>query len=262
MTFTDKLIYIFLNWISYFLVIAFNVIANTEKIGGYSTGEVSDLYDNLFVPASYAFSIWGLIYITLGVYLVHLTRSINDSSGMISYQLLMISPYFWFSCLMNVAWLYSWHHLCIGGSVLVIILLLLSLIKISKELRFMGVPKPLPMWHTMAFRIYLGWISVATIANVSAFLVSINWGEWGIPSLYWLFLILTIIFLLNIVVIHNVQDYLFSGVAIWALIAIASRHSSIQDTPVSLEYFIYLIVFSIFAYMGYNYYRGKRYHPA
>jgi len=51
------------NGLGFLAVIAANAAANALPINGYNTGQLSDFYPNYFVPAGYAFSIWGVIYL-------------------------------------------------------------------------------------------------------------------------------------------------------------------------------------------------------
>jgi len=116
--------------------IAINALANLLPINGLNTGEISDRYPVLFTPASYVFSIWGIIYIALiGFSIFQLqAKQMNNpllKATRIPYFLLKATriPYL-LSCLFNSLWIFAWHNLQMAIAWLLIAGVFLSLARI------------------------------------------------------------------------------------------------------------------------------------
>lgn len=192
-----------------------NYLANALPLNNKTTGELSDSYPNLFVPAGITFSIWGIIYLLLAAYCV------VQFTGRDQEIIQKIGWLFAITCVLNSLWIIAWHYIKLPASLLLMTGLLISLIYINitiKELPY-GLIKA-------AFGVYLGWISIATIANVTALLVYYNWNGWGISSQVW-----TIIMILSGAVISSLTLYRlnnpFIGLAVaWAFIGIILKQQS------------------------------------
>jgi hypothetical protein len=207
-------------------VIVVNGLANTLPLNGQRTGEISDRFDVYFVPAGYVFSIWGLIYVGLLAYSIYQALPSQRENP----RLRRTGWLYILSCAANVAWLFLWHYEVFAFSLLAMGLLLLSLIAIYLLLDTgrSRVPAAETWLVRVPFSIYLGWITVATIANVTSLLDYLNWGGWGISPEAW-----TIIMLLAGAIIASAVsitrgDVAYIAVIIWAFIGIAVKHS---DTP-------------------------------
>lgn len=163
-------------------MIAVNVLANALPLNGLTTGEISDSYPIRFVPAGYVFSIWGLIYLALIAFTVTQAASAKAET-----VLGPVRPWFVLSCLANGAWIFAWHYLQLGLSVLLMLTLLSTLIAIYRRLHQVPpAPGPLIRWTVVApFSLYLGWICVATIANISALLVKLGWNGAPLSGATW-----------------------------------------------------------------------------
>lgn len=151
-----------------------NYLANSLPINGKTTGQLSDSYPNLFVPAGITFSIWGIIYLLLAAYCIaqFLPASKDMGKG--------ISGLFILSCVLNGAWIVAWHYQKLPVSLLIMLGLLVCLTLINLHI------KDLPRGLLKAtFGIYLGWICIATIANFTALLVDVGWGGFGISQQAW-----------------------------------------------------------------------------
>ena len=178
------------------LTIAVNGLAGTTVLNGQTTGEVSDKIPAFFTPAGYVFSIWGLIYLGLIVYAIYQALPAQRENP----RLRSIGYLFVLSCLTNAAWLVFWQYEVLLVTILLMLVLLGSLIAIYLRLdvnrsRVAAGER----WAVhVPFSIYLGWITVATIANVSAFLYRSGWstGGLGISGEAW-----TVIMLATAVVI-------------------------------------------------------------
>jgi hypothetical protein len=202
-------------------VIVVNSLANIVPFNGQTTGEVSDNLSNYFVPAGYVFSIWGLIYLGLVVYAIFQGRStqINNS------RLKAVSGWFLLSSVANIVWLLFWHYNQFILTVPVMLVLLASLIKIYLILR-RGNPQISrgEFWAVrVPFSIYLGWITVATIANISATLVSLNWNDLGIAPTTWFLVVLIAAILITALMAYFRRDIAYLLVPVWAFVGIALR---------------------------------------
>lgn len=212
---------IIINWILFILVIATNALANILPINGYNTGQISGFYPNYFVPAGFTFSIWGIIYLLLLNYSISFTYFTikKNSFPEINKYLDTITPYYWITCLLNASWILAWHYLQVGLSVLIMLAFLYCLIKIFLVMQKQTISiKPLYLFLIKTpFSVYLGWISVATIANITALLVSLQWNGFGIDPIYWTLTMMFIAIVLGIYFVIQYKNIAYSLVIIWAL---------------------------------------------
>ena len=201
--------------------IVMNALANIVPFFGRGTGEVSGLYPTLVTPAGYVFAIWGLIYLGLLAY------SVGQFSGHLAEDPLpdhLAWPLI-ISSIANVVWLLLWHSLAIYWSVPLMLVLLLSLITAYLIARTGRAPKPtaLERWTVRApLGLYLGWISVATIANISSALVAANWSGWFLSPDVWGLIVLVVGTVLAFGALARHGDCVFAGVFVWAYIGIAA----------------------------------------
>jgi hypothetical protein len=223
--------------------IIFNGMANALPLGGQTTGEISAQFQVYFVPAGYVFSIWGLIYLGLvffAVYQALPSQRDNPRLGRIGYL-------FVFSCLANIAWLFLWHYQLFVLSLLAMVTLLLLLIFIYLRLEIgrAAVPAGEKWLVRLPFSIYLGWISVATIANASSVLDYIEWGGWGISPEIWTVIMLLVGVGLAAVMLFKRGDIAFALVFIWAFVGIAIRNREIPVVAVAAWTAAGLVVFIV-----------------
>ncbi len=210
-------------------VIVVNYLANALPLNDRNTGEISDAYQNLFAPAGLTFSIWGLIYLLLFVYIVYQfgffdRKNSAKRNGLID----KIHIYFTINLIANIAWIFAWHYDYIFASVFIMLVLLFTLIKIAdinREETFSGLEK---LYIRLPFSVYFGWITVATIANVTVFLVSISWTGFGIAEYVWTSIILLVGALIGIMRMLKDKDIAYGLVFVWAYVGILIKHISDQ----------------------------------
>lgn len=174
-------------------MITANTLAVTLPLNGQTTGALSALYPNYFVPAGFTFSIWGLIYLVLLGHLVfiswHSFRGQTTANADVGRLIARIRPLFLVSCALNVAWIFCWHYLQISLSVVVMVMLLACLvaifIRISQSETTLSLNYIQHVTLETPFILYLAWICVATIANTTALLVSKGWQGGAISPQYW-----------------------------------------------------------------------------
>ncbi len=209
--------------IAYIVMVTVNFLANGLPINNRSTGAISDAYPNLFAPAGVTFSIWGLIYLLLAGYVVYQFIKKDQKSKELFNK---INPFFIASSLANISWIFAWHYDFIGLSVVIMTILLILLIKIADIIRrqqFTPLEKLL-VWAP--FSIYFGWITVATIANITVFLVSIGWNRFGIKDFIWTSIILFVGALIGILRMRHDKNIAYGLVLVWAYLGILLKHLS------------------------------------
>jgi len=239
-----------INIFGFLVVLLVNGLANALPLGGNSTGEISDLYPNLFTPAGLTFSIWGVIYLALAVFIVYQGRDLFSKKKIKMPYLQAIGGYFLLSCLANAGWLFAWHYRQALLSLAVMLFLLFSLIMIYLKLDIGKKPvdSATRYFVHLPFSLYLGWITVATIANISAVLVHYQWGGWGLSEVFWTIVVIlagTVIALINI---FKRGDIPYSAVILWAYLGIIIKRYSVSDQPImSIVYVTGLAMFLIVA---------------
>ena len=208
------------NIVAFVLVVIVNGIAGgTTIIGGRNTADVSNAYSTLITPAGYTFAIWGAIYILLGVFVIY--QALPRSRSQVFHQ--KVGWLFVLSSLFNILWIFAWQNEYLAWSVLLIFLLLASLILIYLRLDIgrSKVGRDERLAVHLPFSVYLGWITIASIADVAATLVSVNWDGFGISPETWAILIILIAVLIASLVAYIRKDIAYELVVIWAFLGIA-----------------------------------------
>ncbi len=211
--------------ITYVSMVVVNFLANALPINDRSTGAISDAYPNLFAPAGLTFAIWGVIYLLLAGYVIY--QFINKNKK-IEKLLQAINPLFIATSLANILWIFAWHYDFIGISVLIMSVLLILLIKIADILRKVQFTSLEKVFILTPFNVYFGWITVATIANITVFLVSIGWNGFGIADFVWTSIILLIGALIGILRMKKDKHIAYGLVLIWAYLGILLKHTSLS----------------------------------
>ena len=216
------------NIVAFVLTVIVNSLAgSTTLLGGVNTAEISDSNPTLITPAGYVFSIWGIIYFLLGAFVIFQAlpsqreKEYNKQIGWL----------FVLSSIINIAWLFLWQYELLSLSLILMFMLLATLILIYTRL---GIGKSKATFqekiavHT-PFSVYLGWITIASIANVSVTLVSLNWDGFGINPETWATLIIIVALVITLLVLATRRDIAYGLVIIWALIGIAVKQSGTQN---------------------------------
>jgi benzodiazapine receptor len=213
--------------------IVVNGLANTLALGGRTTGEISDLYPTLITPAGYVFSIWGLIYALLVIFIVFQALPSQREKPFLR----EIGFLFVLSSVLNMLWLFLWHYGQIALSVAPMFGLLAMLIAIYLRLRIgkSDVSLKEKLCVHLPFSVYLGWITVASIVNVAAALVSVSWDGLGIGEVTWGILVIVIAMIITLAVTATRRDIAYSLVIVWALVGIIVKQSPYQNIVVAAE---------------------------
>ncbi|MFY9901673.1 MAG: tryptophan-rich sensory protein [Trichococcus sp.] len=215
--------------VTYLIMIAVNAMANILPINGIDTGAVSDSYPNLFAPAGLTFSIWGVIYLLLLGYTLYQFGIFQGDKSKVKTELLRkVGIVFSASSVVNAAWIFSWHYRMIGLSVILMLVILLSLIYINQLILKGKLDQKEKLFIRLPFSVYFGWITVATIANITTLLVDIGWNGFGISESIWTILIIIIGLAIGAVTMIRNHDIAYGLVIIWAYAGILIKHMS-QD---------------------------------
>jgi len=231
----------------YVFMMVMNTLANTMPINGITTGDVSYKYPNLFQPTGLTFSIWGIIYLLLFAYVVFQFTTIGKPMSVeLRALFLKVNVLFAISSLFNALWLLAWHYDKIVLSTVIMILLLITLALISK------MTPALSLLTRTAFSVYFGWITIATIANVTIMLVKL-----GVPSFSQSSVLLTVGILVVGLILASLWIYLEKDIAyglviLWAYLGIVLRHLSVSELNrgYPLIYVTALVVMGILTFVS------------
>lgn len=236
---------------SYLGMIVVNFLAVALPIAGKTTGELSDAYPNLFTPAGITFSIWGLIYLLLGVYVVYyLIKKDEVNKGVFD----KVAKLFILSSVANMAWIFAWHYEVVSLSVLIMLVMLVSLIMIAGIINKEKLSTKEEFCLRLPFSVYFGWITVATIANITAFLVRLSWNGFGLAESIWTIIILLVGAAIGILRAVKDKNVYYILVFVWAYYGIYTKHISeagfsrqypsvINTTLVAIALFLSSIIF-------------------
>lgn len=225
-----------LNLAGVIATITVNALAVILPINGKTTKFLSDSLPNLFVPAGLTFSVWGIIYLLLIAYGLYqmaaaLRKETPDFIRKIGWLFILASAE-------NCAWIIAWHYQNVLLSLLIMIALFVTLLVIYLRLRIPRIPiSKRERWFVqLPFSVYTGWITVATIANVTAWLVKINWNGFGITPVFWTILVIGVATAITVYMVIYKKDIAYSLVILWAFLGIAlKRLDAPQDFKADLS---------------------------
>lgn len=208
----------------YIAMVIVNAMANILPINGYNTGEISNMYPNLFVPAGFTFGIWGIIYFLLLIYVSYSTQVLwkQNMQTPAFTAVNQIAPLFLLSCTLNAIWIVNWHYLYIFFTLFIMLFLLVTLININSHFEKFKNELSVTQKFILVtpFTVYLAWICVATIANTTALLVSIKWNAFHLAPWIWSCIMIVIACLLAAIYTIKRSAVTFALVIAWALFGI------------------------------------------
>ncbi|MCJ7665531.1 MAG: hypothetical protein MUO59_02195 [Actinobacteria bacterium] len=239
-----------LNLIGFLATVAVNAMAVLLPINNKSTEELSDQYPNLFVPSGLTFSIWGIIYILLGIYIIYNLvvsfKKNTDQQGFIE----KIGILFFLSSILNIGWILAWHYEMVLISLVIMVALFAVLLVIYLRL---GIGKSETrlaekgLVH-IAFSIYIGWITIATIANVTALLVDIGWNGLGFSEQFWAVLVIVVGIIIAVSVLFSRNDIFYCLVVDWAFLGILIKRmgdKTVDARPIIITIIVGLAVITL-----------------
>jgi hypothetical protein len=216
--------------LSVLVTIIINGLANALPINGLSTGEISDRFNVYFVPAGYVFSIWGLIYVGLIAYAIFQALPAQRENP----RLRAVGWWVVLGGLANSAWIFLWHYEQFPLTLIAMLTLLATLIITYLRL---GINRSKvsagEKWAAhLPFSIYLGWITVATVANITDVLDFIQWDRFGIAPEIWMIIMLAAVLAIATLMNFTRRDIGYTAVILWALIGIAVKHAAVTVVAV------------------------------
>ncbi len=215
------------NLLAFIATVIMNTLAITLPINGKTTGALSDMYPNLFVPAGLTFSIWSIIYLLLLVFVVWQVIGAfrkSESAEIIS----SIGPWFLVSSLANCSWILAWHYVLPMLSLLIMVVLLFSLIKIYLNIRQENTAVSGTAHYLVypVFSIYFGWLTVATIANATAVLVHLGYDGAPLTEQIWTIIMISIATGMGVFFLLFHRNFYYTLVIVWALYGIYLKRSA------------------------------------
>jgi hypothetical protein len=209
-----------LNFVALAVALVFNGLANRLPLGGRTTAEISDSFNSLFVPAGYVFSIWGLIYLALIGFVVFQALPAQQNNRWVR----ATGGWFAVTGLANALWIVFWHFGAYPLTLAVMLTLLASLVVIYRRLTACGHADPATRWFVLfPVSLYLGWITVATVANASAVFVALGWDGRPLSPVTWTVTMVLVAATLALFMLRRHGDLTYAGVIVWALVGILVR---------------------------------------
>lgn len=240
------------NFASVVIAIVTNFYAQTGRINNTTIGEMSDKYSNLFTPADYAFSIWGLIYLGLiacSAFMLQQAFTYGKYTDFIKNSSL------WFivanigTSLWVVAWLYDFT----GLSVVLMFLILAKLLKLilNNDMEIWDAPFKVILFYWWPICLFSGWITVASIANMAAWLTEIGWDGAVFSEVEWTLIMIAMAVIINLLMIYLRNMREFALVGVWALVAIYMRHEGTEEVIAKIALAGAILLFLNIAYHGF-----------
>lgn len=236
-------------------VLLVNWLANALPLNGKDTGQLSDQYPILTVPAGYAFAIWSLIYLGLiGFALYQSLPSQRDNQ-----RIARITPPFLLSCLANIGWLVTWHYEILSLNIVFMLILLGSLIAIYRRLRADGAHTSTgERWLVrVPFSLYMGWITVATIVNLTVVLYAAGWRDTGPVGAALAAGVFVVAAGIAVTIARRFNDPAYALVVVWALVAVAIKQAGVMLVAVT-AWAVAAVVALVVAYTLVKLLRGGR----
>jgi hypothetical protein len=219
---TKKLVLQISNIIAFVATVIINLLANALPLNGISTGELADAYPNLLVPAGYVFSIWFIIYVLIGLFAIYQAKDLFKSEKEELPFLDKIGPYFILAAVGNIAWIFFWHYQVFFLPLIAILVLFFSLLMIYQRLNIAvsDAPRNEKIFIHLPISVYFGWLTVATVAQITALLVEIGFPSFGILAEILTILVIAVLVLIGLLTIFTRRDIAYGLVLVWASVGI------------------------------------------
>lgn len=230
-----------LNLLTFLVTITINWAAVSIPLNGKSTKQLSDQYPNLFTPAGLTFSVWSVIYLSLALFIVYQLKGLFSQEPYPYVQQVVSRMKGWLIAvnLVNASWIITWHYEYVAVSVLIMLALLVSLLVLLRKMYEVSSVET-TWWQRFVVRtpfgLYSGWISIATIANVTAWLVDINWNQFGLSQELWTVLMIIVGTIMAQIVLFTYRSVAYGLVVIWALIGIILQRYQATEPNMTIIY--------------------------
>ena len=223
-----------LNLLGFLGMVIVNYLAVTLPLNNKTTGELSDQYPNLFVPAGFTFSIWGVIYLLLAIFIVYQLVYAFRKNTQNSFFMEKIGILFFVSSIANLSWVFAWHFELVSLSLFLMLILLVSLMAIYVKLQIGRSDSSRSEKYLVhfPFSVYLGWITIATIANITALLVNLGWNRFGLSEPFWTVAVIIIGIVISLTILFYRKDIFYCLVVDWALFGILIKRLTADTVAV------------------------------
>ncbi len=222
-----------------------NGLANALPLNGLNTGQISDRFNVYFVPAGYVFSIWGLIYLGLIAFAVFQALPAQRQNPRLR------TTGWWIALggLANSAWIFLWHYQQFPLTLVAMLVLLATLLVTYLRLGTgLTAAAPAERWAArLPFSIYLGWITVATVANATDVLDYLHWNRFGIAPEVWMGIMLAAVLIIAILMNLTCRDVAYALVILWALAGISFKFSAVPAVAIPTWITFALVALSLAA---------------
>ncbi len=226
-----------LNLVFYVIAFAVSNLSQLKIFGGITNADISNKYDTVFTPAGITFAIWGVIYLSLfGFTIYHLIRAYKDDvHSEANKDVLKIENLFIINNIATTFWVFAFTYEYLLTSMLLIIVQLIALVKIFINLNLFDNDKTFSSKLFTAFplTIYFAWLCVANIANISLYLVSVNWDGFGIAPAVWAMVMIIVTVVLSAFIIIKKKNPFFGLVVVWALYGIVLKRTAVDEATFS-----------------------------
>ncbi|MCP1383573.1 hypothetical protein [Runella salmonicolor] len=238
--------YQILNWVFFLAMVFVNYLANALPINDKTTGQLSNQYPNLFVPAPVTFSIWGVIYLLLLVFCIKQSKSLFSAQvdPATAETVTVIGPRFIITCILNMVWILVWHYEYVAFSVFIMVLFLGQLININARIDSLTpyLAKNSRFSVKAPFGLYLGWLCIATVANATTLLVILDWNGWGQSEVFWASAMVLVGAIIGSFALLKLRNAYIGISVIWALIGVIIAR---LDADVYHRFVVWSSVFGI-----------------
>jgi hypothetical protein len=243
------------NGFFFIITVIINYLSNTGIFNDNTMASVSARYKNLFTPPGYAFSIWGVIYLGVFAFIIYQARSLFKKNAS---DEIVVRTGWWFvlTCIANCSWVLAWLYKYTGLSVLIMLVLLVCLLRIVSNANKIRADARIKTFVIWPFSIYTGWICVALVANIAAWLTKIEWNGLGIAQTSWAIIMICVAGAILLFVALNYTMPGFSLVGVWALIAIAAADWDKARLVAQAAVVVSIILLISFVLQGINNYRA------
>jgi len=211
-----------INILSLLALLLISLLSNLLPINGRFAGEVANYYNPLFHPADFTSNIWIAIYGLLVAFVIFILRKLKSSMEYSSSIVSGIGLSFMTACMTNLGWIIAWHYEHLLTTVILSFILLLSLIDINRRVRkidnsFSQTPSSFRWWVKVPFGLYLGWVAVVFIANMSIYLIANGWEQEVFSQKVWAIIFIFFVGILGLYLVHWLKTLAPALAIIWGL---------------------------------------------
>jgi hypothetical protein len=186
-------------------------------IGGMTQADISNMFPSAITPAGITFSIWSVIYLSwiiAGIYVAFF----QEKRGSIDNKTIIL---FSSAIALTGVWLIPWGYIWIGTALIVMIVILGLLKYVFHQTR---TSHPIMKYSV---ELTLGWINIATVANITIWLLSIGYTGSGISEIYWAIGVLALALILTLYYQIRYRVYIISLVFLWTMLGEWIAHDSL-----------------------------------